>query len=341
MMNLKQLAKELNLSFSTVSKALRDSHEISVETKKRVLAKAKELNYQVNPLASSFRKQKSRTIAVVIPEVVNDFFGPVINGIESIAQEKGYHVLIYLTHEDMQKEVAITKLLQNGRVDGIMMSLSEQTSDITHLEALKEINIPLVFFDRIVDGLDAPKVTTDDYNCGIKATEHLIENGCTKIAFLSISQHLSISNKRMEGYLEALHRNNLPPNNALIVACDRDEAKNNELIQELLQRENRPDGIFASVEKLAISTYKICEELRLTIPKDVKVITFSNSYTASFLNPSLTTVTQPAYEMGREAAAILFKLIEKKKHHSSPESIVLNSTLIARNSTKDEHDTVG
>lgn len=340
-MNLKQLAKELNLSFSTVSKALRDSHEISIETKKRVLAKAKELNYQVNPLASSFRKQKSRTIAVVIPEVVNDFFGPVINGIESIAQEKGYHVLIYLTHEDMQKEVAITKLLQNGRVDGIMMSLSEQTSNITHLTALKEMNLPLVFFDRIVDGLDAPKVTTDNYNCGIKATEHLIENGCKQIAFLSISQHLSISNKRMEGYLEALRRNNILQNNALIVACDRDEAKNNELIQELLQRENRPDGIFASVEKLAISTYKICEELRLTIPKDVKVITFSNSYTASFLNPSLTTVTQPAYEMGREAAAILFKLIEKKKHHSSPESIVLNSTLIARNSTKDEHDTVG
>ena len=122
-MTLKELAKELNLSFSTVSKALRDSHEISIETKNRVLAKAKALNYQVNPLASSLRKQKSKTIAVVIPEVVNDFFGPVINGIESIAQEKEYHVLIYLTHEDMQKEVAITKLLQNGRVDGIMMSL--------------------------------------------------------------------------------------------------------------------------------------------------------------------------------------------------------------------------
>lgn len=332
-MNLKQLAKELNLSFSTVSKALRDSHEISVETKMRVLAKAKELNYQVNPLASSFRKQKSRTIAVVIPEVVNDFFGPVISGIESIAQEKGYHVLIYLTHEDMQKEVAITELLQNGRVDGIMMSLSEQTSDTNHLKALKEKAIPLVFFDRIVDDLEAPKVTTDDYNCGIKATEHLIENGCRKIAFLSISQHLSISNKRMKGYLEALRRNNILPNNALIVSCDSNEAKNNELIQDLLKSENRPDAIFASVEKLAILTYKICEELQLTIPKDVKVITFSNSYTAAFLNPSLTTVTQPAYEMGREAAAILFRVIEKKGKQILVENTVLNSTLIERNST--------
>eukprot|EP01136_Pigoraptor_vietnamica_P015939 Opistho-1_new@59590 len=143
-MNLKQLAKELNLSFSTVSKALSDSHEISAATKNKVLAKAKELNYQVNPFASSLRKQKSKTIAVIIPEVVNDFFGPVINGIESIAQEKGYHVLIYLTHEDMQKEKSITQLLQNGRVDGIMISLSEQTSDTSHLEILNEKKIPHV-----------------------------------------------------------------------------------------------------------------------------------------------------------------------------------------------------
>ena len=131
-MNLKILAKELNLSFSTVSKALRDSHEISYETKSRVIAKANELNYQVNPLASNFRKQKTKTIALIIPEVVNDFFGPVINGIESIAQEKGYHVLIYMTHEDRQKEISIFKLLQNGRVDGIMLSLSEQTA-ILHI----------------------------------------------------------------------------------------------------------------------------------------------------------------------------------------------------------------
>jgi LacI family transcriptional regulator len=173
-MNIKHLAKALDLSISTVSKALRDSHEISAQTKDRVLAKARELNYEVNPFASSLRKQKSKTIAVVIPEVVNDFFGPVINGIESIAQEKGYHVLIYLTHEDMQKEVAMIKLLQNGRVDGIMMSISAQTTDTAHLEELKDKEIPLVFFDRIAQHIDVPKVTTDDHNSSIIATEHLI-----------------------------------------------------------------------------------------------------------------------------------------------------------------------
>ena len=187
-MNLKKLAEELNLSFSTVSKALRDSHEISEVTKNRVIAKANELNYQVNPLASSFRKQKTKTIALIIPEVVNDFFGPVINGIESIAQEKGYHVLIYMTHEDRQKEIAIFKLLQSGRVDGIMLSLSEQTCDITHLRELKEKGVPLILFDRITDQIDVTTVTTDNSAGGKRATEHLIERGCKRLAFLGISQ---------------------------------------------------------------------------------------------------------------------------------------------------------
>lgn len=332
-MNLKQLAKELNLSISSVSKALRDSHEISVATKEAVLAKAKELNYQVNPFASSLRKQKSKTIAVVIPEIANNFFALAINGIESIAQEKGYHVLIYLTHEDKEKEIAITKLLQNGRVDGIMISLSGQTSDISHLEELKEKAIPLVFFDRVAEQIDAPKITTDDYNSGIKATEHLIENGCKRIAFLSISQNLSISNKRMNGYLEALKKNGIKQESSLILSFNSDEAKNNDLIRKLLKRKNRPDGIFASVEKLAISTYEICEELKLNIPKDIKIISFSNLQTAALLNPSLTTITQPAFEIGREAASILFKLVEKRGFNFLLEKTVLKSKLVVRNST--------
>ena len=331
-MNLKQLAKELNLSISTVSKALRDSHEISIATKSAVLAKAKELNYQVNPFASSLRKQKSKTIAVVIPEVVNDFFGPVINGIESVAQEKGYHVLIYLTHDDMQKEVSVIKVLQNGRVDGIMISLSEQTSDTTHLEQLKEM--PLVFFDRIAEHIDVPKVTTDDFESGMIATEHLIQNGCSSIAFLSISQNLSISSKRMYGYLEALGRNNIPRDNARVLSCNGNEQKSKDLIRRLLKRKNRPDGIFATVEKLALLSYEVCGELGIRIPQDIKIVCFSNSQTANFLNPSLTTITQPAYEIGREAATILFKLVEKKRHHFLIGRTILKSVLIERDSTR-------
>lgn len=252
-MTLKQFAKELNLSFSAVSKALRDSHEISSATKERVLAKAKELNFQVNPVASSFRNQKTKTIAVVIPEVVNDFFGPVINGIESIAQEKGFHVLIYLTHESIEKETAVTKLLETGRVDGVLMSLSEQTTDTAHIKALKEKDIAVVFFDRIAELMDTPKITTDDANCGMLATEHLIKNGCRRIAFLSISKNLSICNRRMQGYCDALKKNNLPKEEKLVLQLDKDDVKNKMLIRKLLTGKNRPDAIFACVEKLAIT----------------------------------------------------------------------------------------
>ena len=333
-MNLKKLAEELNLSFSTVSKALRDSHEISESTKNRVVAKANELNYQVNPLASSFRKQKTKTIALIIPEVVNDFFGPVINGIESIAQEKGYHVLIYMTHEDRQKEISIFKLLQNGRVDGIMLSLSEQTCDITHLKELKEKGVPLILFDRITDQLDVTTVTTDNSAGGKRATEHLIERGCKRLAFLGISRTLSVSTGRMSGFLDALKANSIPREEDMILCCDGDDHKNKELIRKLLKRPDRPDGIFASVETLAISTYEVCEELGLKIPRDLKVIAFSNSYLAALLNPSLTAIAQPAFEMGREAAAILVNLVEKKESRFRHQRTEIKSKLIVRNSTK-------
>jgi LacI family transcriptional regulator len=333
-MNLKELARKLNISTSTVSKALRDSHEISEATKKKVRAKAKELNYQVNPFASGLRKQKSKTIAVIIPEVVNEFFGPAINGIESVAQAKGYHVLIYLTHEDMKKEISITGLLQNGRVDGILISVSAQTRNISHLEEVKQKEIPLVFFDRVIDSLPVPKVITDDYESGFKATNHLIQGGCRRIAFLALPRTLSISSKRMNGYLDALKKNNLPVDSNLIITLNHDSSANKETIRKLLKRKNRPDGIFASIELFAINTYEVCEELKLNIPIDVKVICFSNLKTASLLNPSMTTISQPAYEMGKEAASILFKMIEKKGHNFLLERTVINSTLVPRNSTK-------
>lgn len=332
-MNLKELAKELNLSISTVSKALRDSHEISQETKRTVVAKAKELNYEVNPFASGLRKQKTKTIAVVIPEIDNNFFTLAINGVESIAQERGYHVLIYLTHENFQKETAITRLLHSGRVDGILISLSAQTTSTGHLEELIEKKIPLVFFDRVAEHIGVPKVTTDDYSSGLKATEHLIQKGCKRIGFLSISQNLSISNKRMAGYLDAIKNNGLKHDPGHILMLDKNEKSNNDLIRKLLKRKRRPDCIFASVESLAISTYEICKELNLNIPNDIKVISFSNLKTAALLHPSLSTITQPAFEIGREAASILFKLIEKKENKFMREKTVLNSSLIERDST--------
>ena len=333
-MSLKNLAKELNLSISSVSKALRDSHEISAVTKLKVLAKAKELNYQANPFASSLRKQKSKTIAVVIPEIENNFFAHAINGIESIAQEKGYHVLIYLTHEDLQKEIAFTNHLQSGRVDGILMSLSSHTIDTSHIQALKDKDIPLVFFDRIAENIDAPKITTDDYNSSFKATEHLIANGCKKIAFLSISNHLSITNKRMNGYLDALKKNDIAPDNNLLIAFNNEAENTKDALRHFLTGQHRPDGIVAAVEKLAIASYEVCAELAIKIPQHLKIIGFSNLLTASLLNPPMTTITQPAFEIGREAASILFKLIEKKGFNFILDKTVFKSALIERDSSQ-------
>src|SRR5687767_4367268 len=201
--NIKELAGELKLSVSTISKALHDSYEISEETKQRVLETASRLNYIPNPYASSLRGRKSKNIALVIPEVADSFFSLAINGIESVAKEKGYHVLICLTHESFENEKDILKEFQGGRVDGVLMSVSGKTAQSDHINDLISNGIPLIFFDRICEDVETAKITTNDFESGYKAAEHLIQQGCAKIAFLSISTSLSISNKRLEGYLLA------------------------------------------------------------------------------------------------------------------------------------------
>jgi LacI family transcriptional regulator len=331
--NLKQLAKELNLSVSTVSRALRDSWEISTPTKQRVFDLAKKMNFQPNPYASSLRKHRSRTIAVVIPEVANNFFALAIKGIETVAREKGYHVLIYLTNEEAAEEVAVASNLQSGRVDGVILSLSGETQDTRHLLELQQRNIPLVFFDRVCEGITAPKVTTNDYESGFIATEHLIKAGCTRIAHLTISMGLSISHKRKNGYTDGLRRYDQPFDQDLMIHCSSNEKENYRMIRELFLSEKRPDGVFASVEKLAVLVYHVCRELGLEIPRDVKVISFSNLVTASLLNPSMTTIAQPAYEMGKEAATILFRRLEKKYIVVPDDRVMLPARLEVRDST--------
>lgn len=329
---IKMLARELNLSTAAISKALRDSHEISSDTKQRVLALANKLNYVPNPYAGSLRKRKSKTIAVVLPEVADSFFSSALNGIESVAIEKGYHVLIYLTHEKITREKAILKDLQSGRVDGVLMSISAETNSYEHIQELYMQHIPLVFFDRVSEEIDIAKITTDDYESGYKATQHLIDRGCKRITLLSISNSLSICSKRMEGYKQALIDNEIKtlPN---IILCGNDPVQNFKLIKKIMSQKQKPDGIVATVEKLTTDIYLACDTLKLKIPKDVKVVCFSNLSSAAILNPSLTTITQPAFEMGKAAATALFKALAKTNFNFANESVVIPSTLIARNST--------
>lgn len=323
----------LNVSISTVSKALRDSHEISKARKHMIVEKAKELGYKANPYASYLRHQKSKTIAIVIPEMTNSFFLQAINGAESIASDKDYHLLIYITHEDYQKEVSIIQHLQNGRVDGIIMSVSSGIEDYAHLTECINNNIPIVFFDRICHEIETAKITTDDFACGFNATEHLIKNGCREIAYLTISENLSIANKRMQGYLEALNKHDIKFDKSNIIKCNDDEKGNYKKIKQLLSSNKRVDGIFSSIEKFALTVYSVCNDIGLKIPTNLKVVSFSNLATANLLNPSLTTVTQPAHEMGVTAATTLFKYLDKKNSQMPNENIVIKSTLTIRDSS--------
>jgi LacI family transcriptional regulator len=328
--NLKELALALNLSTATVSRALRDSHEISPETKKKVLELAKQLNYEPNPAASNLRSHKTKTIAVIIPEVTNNFFSQAINGIEEIARQHDYHVLIYQTHENSDLEMAFMRRLLSGRVDGILISVASETNNDQNFKDI--INqLPVVFFDRVNEDIDAVKVTTDDYESTYSATCHLIERGCRKIAYLMALNNLSTGKKRFAGYCAALNDNHIAKNDALIVHDTNNEDENYQLIKKLLANE-KPDGIITSIENLALPCYYACKDLNLNIPRDIKIISFSNLKTAPLLNPSLSTITQPAFEMGKEAAGILFKILNKK-YFEPNETLVLKSTIIKREST--------
>jgi LacI family transcriptional regulator len=330
--NLKKLAKELNLAVSTVSRALRDSHEISSQTKERVRELALKLGFQPNPHASSLRQNKSKTIAVIIPEIENNFFSQVINGIESVTPSKGYHVLIYLSHEDYNKERDILQLLRNGRVDGIMISVSNTTNNYDHIDAWRQAGIPVVLFDRTSEELDVPNIMTNDAEMAFKATEHLLKRGCRNIAFLGMAGNLSISNRRKVGYLTALEKYKAPAPPQIVELTSKDYI-NREILRNLFQSQPRPDGIFAAIEKFAVNTYEVCKEMNLHIPQDVKVISFSNLQAAALFDPALSTIIQPAYDIGREAASILFKLIEKKMLMPYEKKMILPSQLIERAST--------
>lgn len=330
--NIKKLAKELNLSTSTVSRAFRGNSDISKETKERILHLANELNYEPNHYASNLRERKSRTIAVIVPEIANNFFSQAINGIERVAREKGYHILIYLTDDDYEKEVSFISNLNNGRVDGIIMSVSGEANDHNYLNRLRRKRIPLVFFDRVYEDIATAKVTTNDYESSFLATKHLIKAGCKRIAYLVVNKKMSIGKMRMQGYADALAKYEIPYQEDLVVDCSNEHTSNYEIISNVIKNIN-PDGIFASVERLAISTYYVCQDLRVKIPEDIKIISFSSLEIAPLLNPSLSTITQPALDMGTKAAKLLFKAIEAGTDLTVNNEVVLKAEIIKRRST--------
>lgn len=333
--NIKVLAKSLGLSPSTVSKALRDSYEISQKTKQRVVELAQKLHYTPNPYASGLRRKNSKTIAIVVPEVEDSFFSKAINGIESVAHSLGYHVLIYLTHENSAIENSILKDLVNGRVDGIVISVTSETRSPQYLLDYCQSGRPLVFFDRVVDEIPVHKVMTDDFQAGYLASRHLIDNGCKNILFLSIGESLNIMKRRNLGSIQSIkdyrHKQGIKYKS---IDCTADPDQAYKIIKKVLQSKAKPDGIIGAVEKLAISAYQVCRDLKIDIPKQVKVVAFSNLPIAELLNPGLTTIRQPAYEIGKVAAELLFDGLIKLRSPYTPKSITLPSILESRASSR-------
>jgi len=331
--NMKALAKVLNVSIATVSKALRDSHDIGPETKLKVIEAARKLNYVPNPYASSLRKKASNTIAIIIPEIADSFFSQAINGIESVVAIKKYHTLIYLTHDSYEREAYMFGELASGRVDGVIMSVASNTEDTSHIKALQEAGVPIVFFDRVFDDLNSIKITTDDLHSAYVATNHLLDAGCKNISLITIKGYPSILSAREQGYQKALAERGIQPHESSIVTCsNKYNNENVEVIKDHLAQA-KPDGIIATVEHLATSTYLACDEMQLNIPRDVKVVCFTNQITAPILNPPLTTILQPAYDMGKQAAQLLFDHLAGKVPEANKE-IVLPSILIVSASSK-------
>jgi LacI family transcriptional regulator len=330
--NIKVLAKKLNISTSTISRAFNGSTDINKETKERILAFAREHNFLPNHYASNLRDKKSKTLAVIVPEIANDFFAQAINGIEEVARKKGFYILLYRTDDIFEKEVSFVNYLNNGKADGIIMSVSGEANDHNYLKKLEQKNIPVVFFDRVYEDIDVSKVTTNDYESSFDATEHLISTGCKRIAYLVVNKSISIGKVRMQGYVDALAKHGIPFDDDLVIDCSQDEKINYSIIKQVLE-ELKPDGIFSSVERLAFATLYVCNDMNISIPNDLKMVSFSSLQIAPLLGPALSTITQPAYEMGVKAATLLFDALEKKGQPIPRKHIVLKSKLFIRKSS--------
>ncbi|MEJ5996301.1 LacI family DNA-binding transcriptional regulator [Pedobacter sp. Du54] len=330
---IKDIAKALGLSTSTVSRALRDTHEISAATKKIVLAYAKEINYQPNPIALSLKERRSKSIGVVVSEVANSYFSQAINGIESIAYDRGYHVIISQTHESYDREVINVQHLASRSVDGLLVSLSSETTDISHLSSLHERGLPIVFFDRVADEIITHKVIANNEKGAYQATNHLISQGYKKIAHLTSSNHLSISIERLSGYEAALSDNGMPINPNYIKHCLHGGmmySETEKAIKELMALKEKPDAIFVAGDRLSMGCLSVFQNLKISVPHDVAIVGFSNSDVLDLFNPPLTSVRQPAFEMGQLATEMLLELIEAKYPVEDFEKKILATELCVR-----------
>ena len=339
---LKKIAQELNVSISTVSKSLKDSHEIGKETRERIKAFAKSHGYRPNSIALSLKNRKTKTIGVIIPDVVHYFFALVVNGIEQVARKNGYNVVVALSNESFEKEVVNMETLADSLIDGFILSLSKETlkkQDYYHINESINQGMPVVLFDRVVSEIECDKVIVNDFKGAYDATKLLIDKGRENILLLTTEDYINVGRLRTQGYIKAIQDNGLSLENHLIIKVEDSQGPEDDFpelensIAEAFNKNHKIDGIFAVNEIFAGAALRVLRGLRKVIPKDVGLICFTDGLISKYSYPSLTTVKQHAEEIGKAAAGKLIERLENDNQDMKYEQKVIKSVIIEREST--------
>ncbi len=329
---VKDIAKRLRLHYTTVSKALRDHPDISPATKARVLSAAEELDYHPNSIAKSLKRQATSTLAVIVPSIRNDFFSAVISGIEEIAYGREFNTIVCQSNEDADREAIHVHTLISNRVAGVLVSVAQTTTSGDHFQALQKQGIPLVFFDRVRDDVQAGRVVVDDYGGARRAVEHLIRSGYRRVAHLAGHTHTSIGRDRCRGYVDALQRHGMAVESEMIVYGGFEEPDGIEGMRRIMALVPRPDAIFAVNDPVAVGAHSEAKQHHLRIPHDVALVGFGDNTLSSYLDPPLTTVTQSPYRVGKAAARMLLQQIEHPDGEVASHVEVIETTLVVRES---------
>lgn len=329
---IKDIAKKLNISISTVSRALKDHPDISKKTKKLVVELAEELKYRPNQLALNLRTNKNNTIGVIIPQVIHYFFSSIISGIEDYAHNNDFTVILTHSNEQVEREIINTETLLRQGVAGVLVSRTKETTNFSHFEKLISYNVPIVFFDRICPTIKTDKVIVNDEYAAFMAVEHLIKTGCRKIIHFKGPDKLNISKKRLTGYLEAFYQQNITPDESFVIECDNFEDAKIET-QKLIDNKVDFDSIFAVNDNSAAGAITILTKNNIKIPEQVSVMGYSNDLISKIISPKLSTVEQRGYEIGYKAAELLIERLNSEQE-IRPRTEIIPTKLILRESTK-------
>jgi len=331
---IKDIANVLNISAAAVSKALHDDSRISEKTKKAVRQVAKNLNYQPNHLASALRKGKSNLVGVIVPRTNSNFFSSVIQNIEEVLNKAGYHIIITQSNESYKKECANIDTLLFTQVDGIIASMANETVDLSYYEKIKSKGIPLILFDRGENDLNVDYIGINDYDSSHIIVEHLVKQGCKRIAHIGGFKRTRIFNNRIRGYVDALKKHNLPLDNELLIESSLTTEDGREKMTQLLALETRPDAVYVAGDYAALGAFQVLNEQHIKMPEDIALVGFGNEPFTSMVSPAITSIEQHSTEIGQQAAKTFLQYVKQKSVTQTLNKIILNAELVIRDSSK-------